>query len=158
MEEAWDEMSQALKNHVWQRMYPIAIWSSKLQERALSMKMEKSHTSPVKQGLGESVQLTWRIYWHPMAITSSRKRNACHVVFKEQEHGTFLQNCWLLGLRKRQILCIISASLYLRSKTMTSHRERLYHVAVISCLTVREKFCEPSKKSYIVNPGLLFQA
>jgi hypothetical protein len=57
-------------------MYLTAIWSSKLQERVLSMKMEKSHTSPVKQGLGVSVQVTWRIYWHPMAITSSRNRTA----------------------------------------------------------------------------------
>jgi len=51
-------MSQALMNHVWQRLYPIAVWSSKLQERVLSMKMEKSKTSTVKQGLGESVQVT----------------------------------------------------------------------------------------------------
>lgn len=64
-------MSQALMNHVWQRLYIIVVWSSKLQERALSMKMEKSNTSPMKKGPGESVQVTWRI---PMAITSSRNR------------------------------------------------------------------------------------
>lgn len=69
-------MSQALMNHVWQRLHPIAVWSSNIQERALSMKMEKSNTSPVMQGLEESVQVTWRTYWHPMAITSSRNRTA----------------------------------------------------------------------------------
>jgi hypothetical protein len=80
IKEAWDEMSQALMNHVWQRLYPIAEWSSKLQERALSMKMEESNTSPVERGLGESVQVTWRIYWHPMAITSSRTELPCCVL------------------------------------------------------------------------------
>jgi len=29
-----------------------------------------------EEGIGESVQVTWRIYWYPMAITSGRKRTA----------------------------------------------------------------------------------
>lgn len=157
IKEAWDEMSQVFMKSCLAKTVPHCC-----MEFQVSRKSSINENGEIKHITCEAVTGGVRASNMEDLLAShgnnQQQEQNCHVVFKEQEHEAFLQNCWLPGLLKRHILCIISVSLSQRSKTMTSHKERLQHVAVTSCLTVIKTFCEPSKESYIVNPGLLFQA